>query len=362
MALPGALVDFNGGTFNLNPGAQLNGDGLYRISGGATLSANADVTIQNLDFISNQSALSGSAIVTIARLLNWTAGGMNGTGRTFIAGGASLNLSNAISVSIGNRTLENAGTVTCIGSAEFVANGGVVTNRPGGLFEVQNDAAIRHLIAASRFDNAGTFRKRIATGTNALSSAFAFNNYGTVDLRSGTLAANGGYTSSSQASLNCTIGGVVPGTNFGRLVVPGALSLNGALSIALTNDYLPSTNDSFAVVSAGSRSGTFTTFSFPSNLVTMQLSNAPNAVIVSVTAVTAPPPAPLLLTPSLSGPNVVLTWTAVSNATYRVEFNPDFATSNWSSLPGDITASSNTATKLDLLTPSNRFYRVRVLP
>jgi hypothetical protein len=73
-------------------------------------------------------------------------------------------------------------------------------------------------------------------------------------------------------------------------------------------------------------------------------------------------PPPLLLPPEISGTNFKLTWTAVSNATYRVEFNPNLAPSNWTALAGDVIGVSNTASKLDPLTPSNRLYRVRVLP
>jgi hypothetical protein len=73
-------------------------------------------------------------------------------------------------------------------------------------------------------------------------------------------------------------------------------------------------------------------------------------------------PRPVLLPPHISGTNVTLSWTAISNLTYRLEFNPDLAPSNWSALPGDITSSGNQASKLDSLTPSNRFYRVRQLP
>ena len=74
-------------------------------------------------------------------------------------------------------------------------------------------------------------------------------------------------------------------------------------------------------------------------------------------------PQPLLLTPELVGSDVKLSWTAVSNAGYRLEFNPDLANlTNWNAIPGDVTATSNTASKLDALTPSNRLYRVRVLP
>jgi hypothetical protein len=71
---------------------------------------------------------------------------------------------------------------------------------------------------------------------------------------------------------------------------------------------------------------------------------------------------PILLPPSLAGSNVVLTWTAQSNTNYRLEFNPDLAPSNWNALPGDVLGLSNIASKFDAQTPSNRLYRVRVLP
>ena len=57
-----------------------------------------------------------------------------------------------------------------------------------------------------------------------------------------------------------------------------------------------------------------------------------------------------------------LIWTAVSNTTYRLEFNPDLGPSNWIALPGDVIGVSNTASKLDVVTSSSRLYRVRVLP
>jgi len=138
--------------------------------------------------------------------------------------------------------------------------------------------------------------------------------------------------------------------------------LNGALNVVLTNEYVPATNSSFAVLTAGAWNGAFASFSYPTNQVTMQLSNTANSVIVRVTAVAVPPPAPLLLSPLLSGTNVLLTWTAASNTTYRLEFNPDLNPSNWNPVPGDVTISSNTASKRDALTVSNRFYRVHVLP
>jgi hypothetical protein len=257
--------------------------------------------------------------------------------------------------------LENNGTVLWTGANISLVSAVIITNRAGALFEIQGAGALSFGGGGgSRFDNAGTFRKSVNTGTNTVGNGVSFNNYGTVDIRNGTLAANGGYTSSSGALLSCALAGTAPGTGYGRLQVAGAVNLNGVLSVDLTNGFSPALSDSFTVLTAGIRNGTFAGFTYPSNQATMELSNTTTSVIVRVTAVATPPP--LLLSPALSSSNVVLTWTAVSNASYRVEFNPDLSPSNWNALPGDVPGISNTASKLDALTPSNRFYRVRVLP
>jgi hypothetical protein len=160
--------------------------------------------------------------------------------------------------------------------------------------------------------------------------------------------------------LNCALGGTTAGTNYGQLQVAGAVTLNGALSVELLNGFVPALNDSFTVLTAGSRNGTFGSFSFPSNAVTMQLSNTPTAVIARVSGVA--PVQPVLLLPEFIGPDVKLTWSAISNRTYRLEFIPGLEGSNWNPVPGDVNATSHTASKLDALTSSNRFYRVRALP
>jgi hypothetical protein len=306
--------------------------------------------------------LAGNATLTLHGTSTWVAGTMSGSGRTVIAPGATFTFANARSVTLDTRTLGNAGTVLWAGNGGLGGySGAVITNRAGALFEAQNNASFTYIYyAACRFDNAGTFRKDTGTGTTTFSSFFGFNNYNTLDIRSGIVAANGGYACTANSTLACALGGTTAGTGYAQLQAAGTVTLNGALSVVLTNGYLPTTSDSFTVLTAGSRNGTFASFTYPSNQVTMQLSNATSSVIVQVTAV-APPP-PLLLSPTLSGSNVVLTWTAVSNTTYRVEFNPNLNPSNWSAVPGDVTSLSNSAVKLDSLTPTNRFYRVRVVP
>jgi hypothetical protein len=355
-----ALVEWTGGTFTLNQGAQLNGNGLYKLNGGA-VTRDASLTVENLDIVHGGSTLGGTGAVTVASAMNWTAGSMGVGGRTIIPAGATLSIPNPSGVLLNTRTLENAGTVLWTGAGSIALNSSaVITNRAGALFHAQNAASFVANVGVGRIDNVGTFRKSISSGTITVGSGVSFNNFGTMDIRSGKLAANGGYVSSSNALLNCTLGGTVAGTNYGQLQISGTATLNGSLSVDLTNGFSPSLNDSFSVLTAGTRNGTFNNFFYPSNQLLMQLSNTVNSAIVRVSGLVIP--RPTLLTPVLSGSNVLVTWTSVSNATYRLEFNPDLALSNWNTVPGDIVGSSNTASKLDTLTPSNRFYRVRILP
>jgi hypothetical protein len=361
-----ALVEWTGRSFTVNPGALLNGPGFYRINGtSANVAVNGDVSIQNLEVMNGDSALSalsGTGRLTINNSMNWTGGAMSGAGRTVIAPAATLSLANTNSIGL-LRTLENAGTVAWSGLGTIGLLNGAITNRAGAVFEASSAARLAFSGGACRFDNAGTFRKLGATGITTFDAGLPFNNAGTVDLRSGILVANGGYVSSSNAQLNCSLGGTTAGTGFGQLQVAGTVTLNGSLSVDFINGIVPGTTDTFPVLTAGTRNGTFANFYYPSNAVTMQLSNAPSAVILRVTDVLPAKPQPLLLPPELVGSNLSLTWTAVSNGVYRLEFNPNPADpSNWKVVPGDVTAVRNTASKLDVLTTSNRFYRVRVLP
>ena len=360
-AAPATLVEWTGGTFALNAGAQLNGAGLYRINGfGATLAANTGISVENFDLLSG--TLGGSAPITISKAMNWTGGTMSGSGKTIIPSGTMLTISNPSPVTL-TRTLENGGTVLWTGAGDIGMNAGaVITNRAGALFDAQSAASLSAGSGANRFDNAGAFRKSVSSGTMQLGSGVSFNNSGTVDIRSGILAANGGYNSSPNSLLNCVLGGTTAGTGYGQLQKSGTVTLDGALSVELLPGFTPATYDAFTVVTAGTRNGTFANFNYPSNAVTMQLSNSPNAAIVRVAEVFGSAFQPVLLLPQIDGTNFRLTWTTVSNTVYRVEFNPNLAASNWTALPGDVTATSNTASKLDALTASNRFYRVHVLP
>ena len=63
-----------------------------------------------------------------------------------------------------------------------------------------------------------------------------------------------------------------------------------------------------------------------------------------------------------AGNGIEISWSALSNLTYRVQYTSDLASGAWTDLAGDILANSSTASIKDILTPTNRFYRIRVLP
>jgi hypothetical protein len=248
-----AMVEWTGGMFTFGLGAQLDGVGLYRFNGG-NVTSSADLEVANLDLISGFSTLSGAGGLSVSHSMNWTAGIMSGTGRTIIEPGATLHLAITNAVGLHSRTLENGGTALWSGPGLIQITSAAITNRSGALFEAQNNARFE-ASGLNRFDNAGTFRKSVGAGTTMVRSGMTFHNYSVVDLRSGILAANGGYTSSSDALLNCALGGTTAGTNYGQLQVAGTVTLNGSLSVDLINGFVPMTNDEFTVLTAGARNG-----------------------------------------------------------------------------------------------------------
>ncbi len=98
----------------------------------------------------------------------------------------------------------------------------------------------------------------------------------------------------------------------------------------------------------------------PSGLTSGDYDIAFNSGTLTITA-----PIPQVLSVAIVGSNnIEITWSAVSNATYRVQFNSGLIATNWTDLAGDIASSGNMANKVDVTASAsiNRFYRVQVVP
>jgi hypothetical protein len=364
--LAGATLSLGSGTFNASPASSITGPGNFTVTAAsATLSGLLNVSGThtfsggfaelNGNYICNSNtmiisggtasfdgtgsvapsiltlssgSLGGSNAVTVGSTMTWTGGSMSGTGRTAISPGAKLTIANPSFLTITTRTLDNGGTTVWTGAGSINLNAAVITNRVGALFSAQNSSPIFFGGGAPRFDNAGIFRKSVNIGTTTIGGSVNFNNYGAVDIQSGFLAANGGYDSSSNAVLNCALAGTSSGTNYGQLQVAGSVTLNGTLSVNLTNNFVPTTNDSFTVLTAGTCNGTFANFIYPSNEVSMIVSNTATSVLVRAMNILALPQR-LLWQPQFSGGNFSFSFQTTSNQSYTIQQNTTASSTNW---------------------------------
>lgn len=274
---------FTGGTANLDGNYTCVGNTLLTFAGGtANFDGSGTIAPNNLNL---NGTLGGGNTVTVSSAMNWTGGTMTGSGNTIIQPGAILTVATFTGyggVNQVTRTLDNRGMVVW-GGGNWGLNGGIITNDVGASFQIQGPVAFNYGGGAPRFDNAGTFLPARA-GTTAF-NGIAFNNYGAINLAGGFLTFNSPYSGNSNSVLNYFINGKLPGTNYGQVQIPGSVVLSGTLAVNVTNHYIPATNDTFTILTAGSRTGAFANFIYPTNAVTMILSNTPTAAIVRVTGV-----------------------------------------------------------------------------
>ena len=204
----GATILFNNSTYTLGTGATLTGSGNVQISGG-TLAVNATgVTVDHLTMNGGTMNVAGSISTTASGVVDWSADSvLTGAGSLTIASGGTMNITGFGTRQIDGGTLNNAGTVNWNGANNIsVFNSGIIHNQAAGLFSVKNDQLIfQHCCGGGQaFDNAGTFRKTVATGTTTIQNN-GFTNTGTVDIQSGTFNPSSGGTSS--AIFNATSAG-----------------------------------------------------------------------------------------------------------------------------------------------------------
>ena len=79
---------------------------------------------------------------------------------------------------------------------------------------------------------------------------------------------------------------------------------------------------------------------------------------------TAPPQQPVIQSLVGAGSaNVVMTWSAISNRTYRAQYRTNLASATWNDLSPDVTATGSTASFADHPAGgAQRYYRVALLP
>jgi hypothetical protein len=99
----------------------------------------------------------------------------------------------------------------------------------------------------------------------------------------GTLTVNGNYTQTAAGTLIIGLGGTTQGVSYDWLKVSGVASLDGTLTVSLLDGFSPQLNDSFQILTFGSRNWDFATENLP-DLGTLFLSPVFNST--SLTLVT----------------------------------------------------------------------------
>jgi hypothetical protein len=200
-----AILQFNGGTYNINPGATLSGAGLYRLSSGA-VSVSGTVSVSN--FEQTAGTLTGAGTFSITQTMAWTGGAQSGTGVTHIAAGSTLKLNDTSGYLDQNgRTINNAGAAdwtTGSGYYWYMQGGAVFNNQAGATFNAQANDQLGASGAGGTFNNLGTFA-RSGAGTSTIN--VAFNNSSPTQVTEGILLLNAGGASSGafQVSAGATL-------------------------------------------------------------------------------------------------------------------------------------------------------------
>jgi hypothetical protein len=125
------------------------------------------------------------------------------------------------------------------------------------------------------FSNAGTVRKSAGSGTTTINPQF--NNTGTVAALSGTLAFNGGFSTTGGELL---FGMSAPGS-YGKISIAGNVLLGGTVGVVWLGGFVPASGNSFNVLSYGSYSGIFINTDFPTAAI-WQTNYTPTSFILSV--------------------------------------------------------------------------------
>jgi hypothetical protein len=250
----------NTGTINSNPGSggsrtlslELNNQGTVNIGRDTTLTKDSAAHIN-----SGMINVSGGSLTVL----------QTGTNPTFTNNGT-LNISagSTVNISGGSLTNFNAGTLTGgtyivagtfkFPSAAITVNAATIVLDGAGS-AIVDQANNNALLNFSTNDNAGSFT--IQNGRN-FTTAADFTNNGTLTIGVGsTFSVNGSYTQSSMATLEVQLGGTPDTGQLGQLIVTGMAALDGTLTATQVNGYTPTTGDTFAVLTYGSRNGDFAT-------------------------------------------------------------------------------------------------------
>jgi uncharacterized repeat protein (TIGR01451 family) len=231
-------VLFNGTAYTLAGAATLTGAGNFEINGGQVNVTGSAISVAHLTMNGGTLNVTGAMSTTSTGVVDWSADAvLTGAGSLTIASAAMMNITGSGTRYINAGTLNNDGTINWSGGNNLsIYNSGVINNHASGLFSVKNDQIIYFHCCASgqAFNNAGTFRKSVATGTTIIQNN-GFNNSGTLDVQSGTLNLTSGGTSTGVFNAAASSAVVFSGSAY---TLGSGATLTGSGNFQLTGSQL----------------------------------------------------------------------------------------------------------------------------
>ena len=187
-----------------------------------------------------------------------------GTGTSQIDQGISFHGTGTVSVGSGTLNIANTGAIITAGSLSggtWVIAGGSTLSLQGNIATL--GATVMLEGQGASFPALDSLSSIASTGvlelTNGASLATLGNldNAGTLDLGPGSLTVAGNFTQESGATLDESVTGTTPGTQFGQLTVHGKATLAGTLAATVTSGFTPVLGQSLPIIPFGSLSGQF---------------------------------------------------------------------------------------------------------
>ncbi|HEX7655239.1 MAG TPA: hypothetical protein VF607_17145, partial [Verrucomicrobiae bacterium] len=248
------------------PGGHLFSGGTHSLHGSTRLSATT-VTLGGAYFSGD---INAALTTTNNGMFNWSGGTIGGD--FTLAGGSTMNILGAATKAFDSAAVfHNRGTIHWLDAGEIWSDGrgnygyvpATFNNEAGALFSVENNAALTTWGTSHTFNNlpGAIIRKSGATGASA--SAWNLNNQGMLELQTGTLAINAGYTTASSAQFKVPLGGPLAGTQFGMAAFTGLATFAGQLTITLTNGFTPTNGQAFQLATFPAFSGQFDATQLP---------------------------------------------------------------------------------------------------
>ena len=366
IAATGAVVNFNAGAFFFNGSLALLGGGTNRVSGAVvTFNHGTNSMGGGNTYEIASGSVNGTNTFAGAGTVNWSGGTINAT--LTLQSNIALNISSAADktlgigaflISRGPGTWTGAGQVSCSFNSIF-ENDSTFTIQNDSAF-INNASGYGNGLPLPLFVNNGTFRKNTTTGTTMFNPNYggvAFNNNGTVDLRSGTLGLYSSNSTTPASQLKIAIGGPASGTQFGTELFSGAAAFDGTLLLSLTNSFTPTNGQSFAIANYTSFTGQFATTQFPPLPVVSQwkLTYGANALLAQVV------PSNVFQSSSLTNGNFQFSFRGQTGSSCLIEVSTNLL--NWVPLLTNAPfIGTLNYTDLHTLQFTKRFYRATIFP